>query len=329
MVKPSVTGYENLNQCDIVMKGGVTSGVVYPQVAVELSETYRFRQVGGSSAGAIAAVMVATAELGRRRWINGESDKDPFVELNCMPADLGSELSTLFQPSVGTKVPFEAIMRCQVPDRSTMFKLFAVAMLPVQRGFGVFISAFALAMVPAFMFDIALLGSCRGVKTRGKTTYLDHFPRALVLKPHGSFDWYRFGNEARRCGLDLDAERLMITPGINKYRAGYDSPFDKHRDLANDHINKAGRLLVVGYGFNDDHLETHLVKRIMDGTPTLILNQLASPKIQDLADKSPRCVSLSKPTALNGAEVVTNGHRFEHHGHDLWDLGILTKELLT
>ncbi len=173
------------------------------------------------------------------------------------------------------------------------------------------------------------MGSCRGITTRAKTTVLDHFPRAIVLKPHGSFDWYQSGNDARRCGLDLDAERLMITPGINKYRAGYNSPFDKHRDLANDHINRAGRLLVVGYGFNDDHLQTHLVKRIQDGTPTLILNKSASPKVEQLAEESPRCVCLSKPTAWAGVTMVTKGHQFEHQGHDFWDLGVLAKELLT
>lgn len=91
------------------------------------------------------------------------------------------------------------------------------------------------------------MGSCRGITTRAKITVLDHFPRAIVLKPHGSFDWYRFGNDARRCSLDLDCERLIITPGINKYRAGYDAPFDKHRDLANDYIKQASRLLIVGY----------------------------------------------------------------------------------
>jgi hypothetical protein len=163
------------------------------------------------------------------------------------------------------------------------------------------------------------MGSCRDITTRAKTTVLDHFPRAIVLKPHGSFDWYQSGNDARRCGLDLDAERLMITPGINKYRAGYNSPFDKHR----------GRLLVVGYGFNDDHLQTHLVKQIQDGTPTLILNRSASSKVEKLSEESPRCFCLSKPTSWTGVAMVTKGHRFEHEGHDLWDLGVLTKELLT
>ena len=173
------------------------------------------------------------------------------------------------------------------------------------------------------------MGSCRGITTRAKTTVLDHFPRAIVLKPHGSFDWYQSGTDARRCSLDLDAERLMITPGINKYRAGYNSPFDKHRDLANDYIKRAGRLLVVGYGFHDDHLQTHLVKRIQDGTPTLILNRSASSKVEELAEESPRCVCLSKPTAWAGVAMVTKGNRFERQGHDLWDLGVLAKDLLT
>jgi hypothetical protein len=181
----------------------------------------------------------------------------------------------------------------------------------------------------AFDHVRSCMGSCRGITTRAKITVLDHYPRAIVLKPHGSFDWYQLGNDARRCSLDLDAERLIITPGNNKYRAGYNSPFDKHRDLANDYIKQAGRLLVVGYGFNDDHLQTHLVKRIQDGTPTLILNQWASLKVENLAKESPRCVCLSKPTAWSGVAMVTKGDRFEHQGHDLWDLGVLARELLT
>lgn len=180
----------------------------------------------------------------------------------------------------------------------------------------------------AFDHTRSCMGSCRGIITRGKTITLDHFPRAIVLKPHGSFDWYRFGSEARRCSLDLDAERLIITPGLNKYRAGYNSPFDKHRDLANDYIDRASRLLVVGYGFNDDHLQTHLEKRIRDGTPTLILNRSVSAKVEKLAQESSNCVCLSKPLTFSGTVIVKRGYQCEYAGYDLWDLGILAKELL-
>jgi hypothetical protein len=43
--------------CDIVMKGGVTSGVLYPSVVWEISRLFSFKNVGGTSAGAIAAVV--------------------------------------------------------------------------------------------------------------------------------------------------------------------------------------------------------------------------------------------------------------------------------
>src|ERR1035441_7687075 len=51
--------------CDIVMKGGITSGVVYPLAVVCLAERFRLRNIGGTSAGAIAAAAAAAAELGR------------------------------------------------------------------------------------------------------------------------------------------------------------------------------------------------------------------------------------------------------------------------
>lgn len=172
------------------------------------------------------------------------------------------------------------------------------------------------------------MASCRGITTRGRTTRLDHFPRAVVLKPHGSFDWYRNASRPVRCSVDLDADRLIITPGLNKYRAGYDAPFDKHRDLANDHIKRAARLLVVGYGFNDDHLQTHLLNRIRDGTPTLIITRAASSRVETLARESPACVCISKASRFPGIAAVGRDASFENEGAELWDLGILAKEIL-
>jgi predicted acylesterase/phospholipase RssA len=58
-------------ECDLVMKGGVTSGLVYPQAVLELAHGteerpgYRFRAIGGASAGAVAAVFAAAAEFNR------------------------------------------------------------------------------------------------------------------------------------------------------------------------------------------------------------------------------------------------------------------------
>ncbi len=172
------------------------------------------------------------------------------------------------------------------------------------------------------------MGSCKGITTSAKVTSLDHFPRAIVLKPHGSFDWYKGNGKPRRCTLNLDTERLVITPGINKYKKGYGFPFDKHRELANEHINKAARLLIIGYGFNDDHLQTHLETRICSGTPTLMLTHTPSHKAKQLATANASCMCLSKPSGWDGISVVSKGIAFEHQGHNLWDIEILAKELL-
>jgi predicted acylesterase/phospholipase RssA len=99
---------EPLQYCDIVMKGGITSGVVYPLAAVELAEKhgYSFRNVGGTSAGAIAAAAVAAAEFGRRSGSNPRS----YERIAGLPDDLGTTLTSLFQPSVRMRPLFKTLL---------------------------------------------------------------------------------------------------------------------------------------------------------------------------------------------------------------------------
>ena len=87
--------------CDLVMKGGITSGVVYPKAIELLSHQYRFKSIGGTSAGAIAAVVTAAAEY-QRRW---KGSRAGFELLGTLPAELQrevapgtSKLLSLFQP---------------------------------------------------------------------------------------------------------------------------------------------------------------------------------------------------------------------------------------
>ncbi len=84
-----------LPPCDLVMKGGVTSGVVYPGAVLELSGTFRFQNVGGTSAGAIAAAMTAAAEYDRQRA--GRMELGGIEEI---VAEIGQpgKVASLFQP---------------------------------------------------------------------------------------------------------------------------------------------------------------------------------------------------------------------------------------
>jgi predicted acylesterase/phospholipase RssA len=97
------------------MKGGVTSGVVYPLAIVELAKRYRFRNIGGASAGAIAAAATAAAELARQAGRRGE--RVGFEGLALLPADLSasvnagpSRLQSLFQPTRATRALFDILL---------------------------------------------------------------------------------------------------------------------------------------------------------------------------------------------------------------------------
>jgi hypothetical protein len=59
---------------DVTMRGGATSGVVYPLAVCEIARHHRLRSVGGASAGAIAAALAAAAETGRTALAEGEAE---------------------------------------------------------------------------------------------------------------------------------------------------------------------------------------------------------------------------------------------------------------
>lgn len=76
--------------CDVVMKGGITSGTVYPLAVVELAKRYRLSSIGGTSAGAIAAAVTAAAEFAR--------EKGGYLRVAEIPNEISVNLLRLFQP---------------------------------------------------------------------------------------------------------------------------------------------------------------------------------------------------------------------------------------
>ena len=86
--------------CDLVMKGGITSGILYPNAVHEIARRFHFIGIAGSSAGAIAACVTAAAEYRRRQ--------DGSFEGYEMLQDVAKELAepgrllSLFQPDAST-----------------------------------------------------------------------------------------------------------------------------------------------------------------------------------------------------------------------------------
>jgi predicted acylesterase/phospholipase RssA len=120
--------------CDLIMKGGITSGVIYPLAICKLAETYRLHSIGGASAGAIAASAAAAAEYARRA-----GRVDGYKKLEALPATLSARtdsgrtrLLSLFQPVPSTKPTFDTLL-AMLGDAPAPWKVLRVARVIVRH----------------------------------------------------------------------------------------------------------------------------------------------------------------------------------------------------
>ena len=135
-------------ECDLVMKGGITSGVVYPTAIRRIAAQYRFRNLGGASAGAIAAVAAAACEFRRN---NG--NEDAFDALAGVGAEISQEgfVQSLFQPRPKARPAFDVALRAVTSSGSSRGRLLkaAVSILRVRARFllGATLAVLAWAIV--------------------------------------------------------------------------------------------------------------------------------------------------------------------------------------
>ena len=113
--------------CDIVMEGGVTSGIIYASAASTLANHYRFRSIGGSSIGAFAAALTAAAEYLRRK-----GSVAGFQQMEKLPGKLAEVeekgekrtlLERMFRPQKKTRRLFE-IFRATLGDKRFFTRVF-------------------------------------------------------------------------------------------------------------------------------------------------------------------------------------------------------------
>ena len=167
-------GQELPYKCDLIMKGGITSGVVYPPAIAELAKDHRFYSIGGASAGALAAAAAAAAEFGRQNGTNPtafEEMKGINKEVS-RPSTTGKKtvLENFIQPQASTRRYFDlawalkkafsksATADCKSPPLSTRARLMAKALALFVRGLVTHaITTKPLAILGILLTAVALL----------------------------------------------------------------------------------------------------------------------------------------------------------------------------
>jgi predicted acylesterase/phospholipase RssA len=81
-----------------------------------------------------------------------------MAKLGAIPDELGHDMAKLFQPSSRTATAFDALMAWIRPGATKLGKLSSIAGIVSRSAFGWFVAAVIVAMIPAVVFDLALLG---------------------------------------------------------------------------------------------------------------------------------------------------------------------------
>lgn len=127
----------------------------------------------------------------------------------------------------------------------------------------------------------------------GRNAAFRSLPHLCVYKPHGSLDWFDIGGKVVRCPVGISKTPIIITPGASKYRESFRWAFDDQRTAGNRAVSNASRLMFIGYGFNDDHLEQHICPELKLTRPAVIV-------AKDLSQNAIKVVANSK-----AVQVVT------------------------
>lgn len=162
---------------------------------------------------------------------------------------------------------------------------------------------------------------------RRRVTSIRKTPHIRLSKPHGSLDWLTYNGEHFRSDLAIPGARRIVAPGGNKYRQGYEMPFDQQRERANAAIDAADALLFVGYGFNDDHLQTHIRERIQK-VPSVILSRTITQSAREYLSISPVALGVEADRVNDAHTHVVKGDGEATLDSPIWNLNRLVEEVL-
>lgn len=149
-----------------------------------------------------------------------------------------------------------------------------------------------------------------------------------IWKVHGSFDWFRDsgGNVVGLPAMEsrpISWQPVIVTPGIEKYRQTYDEPFLSIKQGSDQALKSARSYLCIGYGFNDEHIQTTLVEQCRTRhVPLVLITKAISATAKDFL-KSGKCAQyLALEESPKGTIAYTHERPsgFEIKGRAYWQL---------
>jgi len=147
-----------------------------------------------------------------------------------------------------------------------------------------------------------------------------------IWKVHGSLDWFS-KNDGATVNLPLSQEipvnydPLVIAPGKGKYSFTHEEPYRTVITQADMAFSTAGSFLCIGYGFNDDHIQTKLIEKIKKGKPIVVLCKKATEACrQNVMENDVKKFAVIESSAETGKTLITWDSGTNTYDGDFWKL---------
>ncbi|MFH1999219.1 MAG: SIR2 family protein [Planctomycetota bacterium] len=164
-----------------------------------------------------------------------------------------------------------------------------------------------------------------------------HKKHVRIYKVHGSLNYFFhrnavIENNAWMWNPPDFTERVMITPGLSKYQTlqRYRQELLQSADTA---INKATHFLFLGYGFNDNHLEEYIKRKLITQSCNgLIVTKGSNPRIEVLLSEANNLWLVCKSEDANLEETRIFNRQYSGWlrlpAKRLWDICEFTTQIL-
>ena len=130
-----------------------------------------------------------------------------------------------------------------------------------------------------------------------------------LMKVHGSLDWFEIDHEVRKLNTDFGYDPVMLPPGKNKYRTTHNSPYRELMQKSDDAIKRASSFLVVGFGFNDEHITPLVGKKTRNGTPIVVVTKEVTSTTEKELEKAKKVIYVEAASDITKSHIriIENG----------------------
>lgn len=124
-----------------------------------------------------------------------------------------------------------------------------------------------------------------------------------LMKVHGSLDWFEVDHEVRKLSTNFGYDPVMIPPGKNKYRTTHNSPYRELMQKSDDAIKKASSFLVVGFGFNDEHITPLVSKKTKSGIPIVVVTMKVTSTTEKELEKAKKVIYVEADADISKSRI--------------------------